>query len=127
MSTNCAVAAPTWPQARRWPRYRLDVPIRVINTRPGKTVIVSGRGRDISEGGMLVFAGVELRTGDIAEIEFTPPFGDPLRVTAIVRNRSGYYYGMEFLRDSDEDLVRAAKLGEILKSSSGLLGRGSRA
>jgi len=119
MSTNFAVAtAPAHRQPRRWPRYKLDVPIRVIAARPGKTVIVAGRGRDISEGGMQVFAGIELRVDNHAEVEFTPPFGDPLRVRAIVRNRRGYYYGLEFVRDTEGDLDKAAKLGEILKSSS---------
>src|SRR5947209_19612390 len=121
MSANFAVAAaPSHRQARRWPRYKLDVPIRVIAAKPGKTVIVAGRGRDISEGGMLVFAGLELRVDDHAEVEFTPPFGDPLRVSAVVRNRRGYYYGLAFLHDTKEDVSKAAKLGEILKSSSGL-------
>jgi hypothetical protein len=126
MSANFAVAsAPSRSHARRWPRYKLDVPIRVIASRPGKAVIVAGRGRDISEGGMMVFAGIELRVDDRADVEFTPPFGDPLRVTAIVRNRRGYYYGLEFLRDNADDLAKASKLGEILKSSSGMRPRHS--
>ena len=121
MSANFAVApAPSYSQARRWPRYKLDVPIRVIAARPGKAVIVAGRGRDIGEGGLLVFAGIELRVDDRTDVEFTPPFGDPLRVAAIVRNRRGYYYGLEFARDNDDDLAKASKLGEILKSSSGI-------
>ncbi len=121
MSTNFAVApAHSYSQSRRWTRYKLDVPIRVIASRPGKAVIVAGRGRDISEGGMLVFAGIELRVDDHAHVEFTPPFGDPLRVSAIVRNRRGYYYGLEFIRDNAEDLAKSSKLGDILKSSSGM-------
>ena len=121
MSANFAVAAaPSFSQARRWPRYKLDVPIRIIAARPGKAVIVAGRGRDISEGGLQVFAGIELRVDDHADVEFTPPFGDPLRVTAIVRNRRGYYYGLEFVRNNPEEVAKATRLGEILKTSSGL-------
>src|SRR5438270_11965422 len=115
MSAVAVSATPSFPKMRRWPRHNLDVPIRVIASMPGKIKIVSGRGRDISEGGMMVFAGIELRVDDIVEVEFTPPFGGPLRVAASVRNRSGYYYGLEFLRDSDQDLRAANRLGDVLK------------
>jgi hypothetical protein len=112
------LGTPSNSKMRRWSRYNLDVPIRVIATLPGQVKIVSGRGRDISEGGMMVFAGIELRVDDIVEVEFTPPFGGPLRVAASVRNRSGYYYGLEFLRDSDQDLRAANRLGDVLKSAA---------
>lgn len=118
MSVVALGTAPSYPKMRRWPRYNLDVPIRVIASVPSKVKIVSGRGRDISEGGMMVFAGIELRVDDIVEIEFTPPFGGPLRVAASIRNRNGYYYGLEFLRDSPQDLKMAARLGEVLRSAA---------
>ena len=57
---------------RRWPRHRLDVPLRVIIHTPDKTVIRDGRSRELSEGGMCFAAGVELKMGDQVEIEFTP-------------------------------------------------------
>lgn len=113
-----ALGTPSYSKMRRWSRHNLDVPIRLIATLPGQVKIVSGRGRDISEGGMMVFAGIELRVDEIVEVEFTPPFGGPLRVAASVRNRTGYYYGLEFLRDSDEDLRSANRLGDVLRSAA---------
>ncbi|MBV8207399.1 MAG: PilZ domain-containing protein [Acidobacteria bacterium] len=113
-----AAGVPPFLKMRRWTRYDLDVPIRVIAKMPAKVKIVSGRGRDISEGGMLVFAGIELRVDEIVEVEFTPPFGGPLRVSASVRNRSGYYYGLEFLCDTEESRTAAKRLGQVLRSAA---------
>jgi hypothetical protein len=91
-------------RARRWPRYHLDVPIRVIVHWPGKTSVIVGRGNELNEGGMALTAGVELKPGDQAEIEFTPPYsGTPIRIRGLVRNRKGYRYGMEFLAEDDHE------------------------
>lgn len=106
---------------RRWERHKIDVPIRLIFWNSLHTAkIVDARGRDMSEGGMAVFAGVELRIGDIVEIEFTPAYsGQPLRVRAEVRNRRGYSYGLEFLSDTSAELSHAARLRELLIAASG--------
>jgi hypothetical protein len=72
---------------RRWQRYRLNLPIRLIFSHEGTTKIMSGRGNDMSEGGVLVFAGIELKTGDEVAIEFTPPFSNPVRARGLVRHR----------------------------------------
>lgn len=110
-----------FPRKRRWERQGLDVPIRLIFWNSLHTAkIVEARGRDMSEGGMAVFAGVELRIGDIIEIEFTPAYsGQPLRVKAEVRNRRGYSYGIEFLTDTNTEQTQAARLRELLISASG--------
>jgi hypothetical protein len=59
----------------------------------------------MSEDGVAIFAGVELGSDNEVQIEYTPPFNrGPLRVRAVVRNRRGYIYGMEFLpRDGEEE------------------------
>lgn len=90
---------------RRWQRHKLDLPIRLILRRDGNTTsIISARGSEVSEGGMLVFAGTELKTGDEIGVEFTPPFSsEPIRVRAVIRNRAGYKYGVEFLTISPEE------------------------
>lgn len=89
---------------RRWPRLKLDVPVRVVIHETQKTVIRDGRGRELSEGGMCFSAGVELKVGDPVEVEFTPAYsGHPIRVRAIARNRKGYSYGVEFVASSDQE------------------------
>jgi hypothetical protein len=116
-----AIGGPTiYTPARRWTRYKLDVPVRVIVHNPSKSRIINGRGKEISEGGMSVFAGIELQAGERIEVEFTPPYGLPIRVHGLVRNRSGYSYGVEFLAASPEEMEEVAALRSILRSSTGL-------
>jgi hypothetical protein len=104
---------------RRWPRHRLDVPLRVIIHTPDKTVIRDGRGRELGEGGMSVAAGVELKMGDQVEIEFTPAYsGRPIRVHAVARNGNGYSYGAEFVASSDQERQEIASLRENLQTLS---------
>jgi PilZ domain len=110
-----------YSRKRRWERSKIDVPIRLIFWNSLHTAkIVDARGRDMSEGGMAIFAGVELRIGDIIEIEFTPAYsGQPLRVKAEVRNRRGYSYGIEFLNDTSDEQNQSARLRELLSSGTG--------
>lgn len=104
---------------RRWPRLRIDVPVRVIIQTQEKTVIRDGRGRELSEGGMCFSAGVELKIGDEVQVEFTPAYsGDPIRVRAITRNRDGYSYGVEFVASNDEEQREIACLRENLQTLS---------
>jgi hypothetical protein len=89
---------PDYGSGRRWQRYKVNVPIRVIVCRAMRASIFDGRGTSLSEGGMALFAGAELRPGDQVAVEFTPPFSTPpIRVDAMICNRTGYHYGVEFL------------------------------
>ncbi|MGH9503460.1 MAG: PilZ domain-containing protein [Terriglobales bacterium] len=98
MSESAVARSPDYATIRRWQRHKVNVPIRVIVSRALKASIFDGRGTSLSEGGMALFAGAELRTGDQVIIEFTPPFSSAsIRVDAAIRNRTGYHYGVEFL------------------------------
>jgi PilZ domain len=102
---------------RRWPRQRLDVPLRVVIHTPEKTVIRDGRACELSEGGMSFAAGVELKTGDKVEIEFTPAYsGLPIRVCAVARNGNGYKYGAEFVASNNQERREIASLRENLQT-----------
>jgi hypothetical protein len=95
----------------------MDVPVRVITQDPPKVTIVQGRGSELNNGGMAVFAGTELSIGAQALVEFTPPYsGQPIRVRCFVRNRSGYRYGVEFITESDDDYESVNKIETILRS-----------
>lgn len=60
-------------------------------------------------------AGVELNTGDEAEVEFTPPYsGPPIRIRGMVRNRAGYRYGIEFLAQNDREAEQVDHLRLML-------------
>lgn len=120
MSSPVVGEKPVHPVARRWTRHKLDVPIRVIVRNQEKSRVIAGRGKEISEGGMAVFAGVELRLGEKIEIEFTPPYGMPIRVQGIVKNRNGYCYGVEFFAVDDEQMTEKDRLRTALNSTNGL-------
>jgi len=102
-------------QERRWPRYKIDVPIRAVIRKPDRTLIREGRGTEMSEGGMCLMMGAELGLGEEIEVEFTPPYsGKPIRVRSEVRNRNGYRYGVEFVPEGMEERSDATRLRQML-------------
>ncbi len=102
---------------RRWPRYKIDVPLRVIKHGPTKVTIVQGRGSELNKGGMAIFAGTELSIGAQVFVEFTPPYsGQPIRVQCFVRDRNGYRYGVEYIRESDDDHESVNRIETVLAS-----------
>ena len=69
---------------------------------------------------MCIFAGLELRLGDQVAVEFTPPYGEaPLRLWAVVRNRAGYYYGLEFLAENDGERDQVERFRSVLRGATG--------
>jgi len=105
---------------RRWQRYRLNLPVRLIVTRDDNTRIADGRANDISEGGMLIFAGLELRSEDRILIEFTPPYSStPVRAPGVVRHRRGYNYGVEFSAETPADQEETEKLRNMMRLAAG--------
>ncbi|MGZ4787940.1 MAG: PilZ domain-containing protein [Terriglobales bacterium] len=107
MAIDIVVTEPQIINTRRYRRYRLDVPVRVIVHSEEKTRIIHGRGHELNEGGLAVNAGVELEVADEVEVEFTPAYtGQPLRARAVVKNRNGYRYGLAFLTETAVDCER---------------------
>lgn len=80
---------------RRWPRYEADLPVQVAAVGTRTRTLVPGRGTEISEGGMALYVGIESRAHDLIEIEFHSLLN--ARVTGVIRSRSCYCYGLEFL------------------------------
>ena len=110
-------AAAAYTTMRRWPRLKIRVPVTVIVKKPNKTVYIDGRGTDLNEGGIAVFAGAELGIGEEVEISFTPPYrGEPLIARTIIRNRRGYTYGMEFVKETRDDAARVDRIRQVLKA-----------
>ena len=92
---------------RRWPRHPVDLPVRVTSSK-GMKVTVPGRGTEMSEGGMALYAGITLDPGDLMEVEFLTP--RRARMHGIVRNRNGFCIGLEFLTplgDGEKPAVQA--------------------
>lgn len=124
MSEGTALSSvPNYSSLRRWQRYKVDVPIRVIVSHARKDSIFDGRGTSLSEGGMALFVGTELRPGDEMAVEFTPPFcSPPIRVDARICSRTGYHYGVEFLAIDQEDKQSVVQLKMHLSSLLGFAG-----
>lgn len=100
---------------RRWPRHRIDLPIRLVLHGYNRTFLVEGCGNELSEGGMLVFAGLQLPVGREVEVEFQlPQSEEPLRVPATIRDRNRYFYGLEFTPESSEQESQIARLRQAL-------------
>jgi len=81
--------------SRRWDRLPVDLPVRVLTSKGFSTTVVHGRGTELSEGGMVLYAGILLNPGDLLELEFDTPVRS--RVPAIVRSRNGFCFGLEFI------------------------------
>ena len=118
--SEVGIASPTqgpFRELRRWPRLKIRVPVTVIVHKANKTVYVDGRGTDLNEGGIAVFAGSELGIGEEVEISFTPPYhGEPLVARTIIRNRRGYIYGMEFVTETKADQARVERIRQVLRA-----------
>src|ERR1039458_1222224 len=109
--------SPTYQSKRRSIRYTLDVPLRVILHKQDTTLIRDGRGTELSEYGMCIMAGGELKLGEEVEIEFTLPYSsEPIRVSGAVRYRNGYRYGCEFTLDGQGERKDVARLRQVLQT-----------
>ncbi len=116
MAVNLVVTESQFINTRRFRRYKLDVPVRVVVQTEDKVRIIDGRGNELNEGGLSVQAGVELSLDEVVEVEFTPPYSnDPIRARAAVRNRSGYRYGLEFLAETPSDCERVMDIRVALQ------------
>jgi PilZ domain len=110
----------------RWhQRFRLDTPVCLIIGMPDKVLLVNARLRDMSDDGGAVFAAVELAIDSELQLEYTPSFNrGPVRVRAVVRNRRGYIYGLEFLpRDGVEEQILLTLKAMLLSTGSLVDGR----
>src|SRR3954469_15323370 len=86
-----------WGVERRGSRYRIDVRLRMVRSRNGVQEFISGRGTDVSEGGLAAYIPADLNAGERIQLEITLPYcAQPLQATATVRNKSGFRYGLEF-------------------------------
>lgn len=77
---------------RRWPRYHASLPVLIAGKSKKP---IPGLACEISQGGMALYGGVDLQPGDIMEVEFQT--SGKLRMAGVVRNRSGFCFGLEFL------------------------------
>jgi c-di-GMP-binding flagellar brake protein YcgR len=89
-------------EARRHPRFKLDVNIRIYARN---SAVVRGTTVDISESGISAMLMVEVPIGEVVRLEFSLPLGE-VEVHALVRQRSAFRYGFQFIESSTaQDII----------------------
>jgi len=78
---------------RRWPRYPVRLPVILAVQAGAEEVTVPGLVSALSRSGLEVYGGLDLHPGDPMQVEFQTPAG--VRVAGVVRNRSGFCFGVE--------------------------------
>lgn len=85
-------------EQRRWERYEVTIEVNVTTVVDGKKATLSGQACDVSTGGLRLFVTRELEVGASLTLEFLLPYYSmELSVRGIVRNRSGFTHGVEFV------------------------------
>ncbi len=79
--------------ARRCPRYKLAVQIRVYARN---SAVVRGNTVDISESGISALLRDEIPVGEIVRLECSLPSGE-IEALAMVRQRNAFRYGFQFV------------------------------
>ena len=84
---------------RQFSRYCLDSPVVVRIQRADNHLFVRGRSLDISLGGLsFVCTEDSLRDGEYVVVAFRlPPTEQQIKVDAVVRRKTGYVFGLEFV------------------------------
>lgn len=100
---------------RRWPRFHVHLPVSIAAGAGGSSITVPGLVSELSRGGMELYGGVQRRPGELLEIEFRT--SESLKVSGIIRNRSGYCFGLEFLRLTKSNLPEVTQLEPASKDA----------
>jgi hypothetical protein len=78
-------------------RFKVSVPLSASITRDDKPMKFSATAVQFGPGGITAEINADFESGDILALDFTLPYSQiPLRINAIVRNRSDFRYGLEF-------------------------------
>jgi len=84
--------------ARRFARYRTELPIIVKVLGQEEYLRVHGRCFELAESGLGAVITSELNPGEMTTLEFyLPEHSDPFILRAVVRHRMGFLHGFEFV------------------------------
>jgi hypothetical protein len=79
-------------EARRYPRFRLEVDVTVKSPTLG---LIPGMSVEMSDSGMSAVLPVEVPVGEVVNLRISLPLG-PVNQQAVVRNRNAFRHGFEF-------------------------------
>jgi hypothetical protein len=83
-------------KTRRWPRYHVHLPVLIPVNPKTPDIVVPGLICELSRSGVQIYGGVNRQPGEEMEIEFETSGGARIRIAGIVRNRTGFCFGIEF-------------------------------
>jgi hypothetical protein len=110
--------ATTKEDERRWERHTIVIPVNVTLILNGQRTSIRGEASDISRGGIRLFLTRELEPGTSMTLEFLIPYNtSEFVVRGVIRNRSGFMHGVEFLNPtpSQEQMIdRTCKVFKLL-------------
>ena len=90
--------------ARRYPRFKLEVDIKIDSRTCG---LLKGYTVDISEGGVSAILKLEVPVSEVVVLDFTLPLGQVV-IHATVRQKRAFRYGFQFVDSgSAPDAIRA--------------------
>jgi PilZ domain len=103
---------------RKWQRYDVTIPVHATAFVEGVRSTLQGRACDVSAGGLCLFATRHMEVGTNLLMEFLLPYSSPkITVRGVIRNRSGFSYGIEFVNASHHQkqmIERTCKAFELL-------------
>src|SRR5207302_9333092 len=90
-------------QRRRFTRHRTDLPLTVTVLRQDGYVQLQGRCHEIAEAGLGGVISTALVAGEVVSLEVSIlDVPEPLVLRAVVRHRSGFAHGSEYIMSSAE-------------------------
>ena len=97
---------------RRSERVSLDISVQVV-TETG--AITFGRSHDVSCKGMSLYIAIELEVGSPIRVKFTLPNSRlAFDLKAIIKNRVGFRYGIQFSEATAAELDEITRVAGIL-------------
>ena len=89
--------------ARRFQRFELETEVSATHLLGEHGEIVRGRALNINEGGIGAVFASGWDVGTLVNLQFSVPVESmPFRVRGVVRNRTDYRYGFEFVNVTTE-------------------------
>jgi|ERR1700733_12570799 hypothetical protein len=90
--------------ARRWDRHAVTIPITISLLLDGQPSKLRAQASDVSKGGLSLFITRDIPIGVSLLVDFVLPYhSTPLALRSVVRTRSGFNYGIEFLSPTPEE------------------------
>ena len=100
---NQSAVAPLRTDARRQPRFPIEVDITINSRTCG---VLKGHTVDISESGIAAMLRIEAPLNEVVELTLSLSCS-PVTIHAIARQRNAFRYGFEFLNsDSVNEIIR---------------------